>query len=107
MAERIQRRRTKGWRMPEGAIYVGRPSRDGNQFRVGDDLSYYLGPSATRATATQCVECFRNHLEAVCVADPQAAELMFKRLRGHDLVCWCPLDKPCHADVLLELANVN
>lgn len=26
-------------------------------------------------------------------------------LRGHDLACWCPLDKPCHADVLLELAN--
>ena len=26
-------------------------------------------------------------------------------LRGHDLVCWCPLDQPCHADVLLELAN--
>lgn len=26
-------------------------------------------------------------------------------LRGHDLCCWCPLDQPCHADVLLELAN--
>ena len=24
MSGRIQRRRTKGWRMPEGAIYVGR-----------------------------------------------------------------------------------
>ena len=26
-------------------------------------------------------------------------------LRGHDLACWCPLDLPCHADVLLEIAN--
>jgi hypothetical protein len=26
-------------------------------------------------------------------------------LAGHDLACWCPLDHPCHADVLLELAN--
>ncbi|SII07108.1 Uncharacterised protein [Mycobacteroides abscessus subsp. abscessus] len=26
-------------------------------------------------------------------------------LAGHDLACWCPLDQPCHADVLLELAN--
>jgi hypothetical protein len=26
-------------------------------------------------------------------------------LRGHDLTCWCPLDQPCHADVLVELAN--
>ncbi|WP_396917953.1 DUF4326 domain-containing protein [Mycolicibacterium sp.] len=28
-----------------------------------------------------------------------------RELRGHDLVCWCPLASPCHADVLLELAN--
>lgn len=27
-------------------------------------------------------------------------------LRGKDLACWCRLDQPCHADVLLELANV-
>jgi hypothetical protein len=33
---RIQRKRTKGWRMPEGAVYVGRPSRWGNPFKVGD-----------------------------------------------------------------------
>jgi hypothetical protein len=26
-------------------------------------------------------------------------------LRGRNLACWCPLDQPCHADVLLELAN--
>ena len=26
-------------------------------------------------------------------------------LAGKDLACWCPLDRPCHADVLLELAN--
>lgn len=26
-------------------------------------------------------------------------------LRGKNLACWCPLDGPCHADVLLEVAN--
>jgi hypothetical protein len=26
-------------------------------------------------------------------------------LRGKNLACWCPLDQPCHADVLLEIAN--
>ncbi|WP_091159980.1 DUF4326 domain-containing protein [Geodermatophilus africanus] len=26
-------------------------------------------------------------------------------LRGHGLACWCPLDRPCHADVPLGLAN--
>src|SRR5690348_3995079 len=29
---RIQRKRTKGWRMPEGAVYVGRGTRWGNPF---------------------------------------------------------------------------
>ena len=32
-------------------------------------------------------------------------EYYLGELRGHDLACWCPLDQPCHADVLLELAN--
>lgn len=26
-------------------------------------------------------------------------------LRGKNLACWCALDQPCHADVLLEVAN--
>lgn len=26
-------------------------------------------------------------------------------LRGRDLACYCPLDGPCHADVLLVVAN--
>ena len=28
-----------------------------------------------------------------------------EHLRGRDLACWCPLDEPCHADVLLAVAN--
>jgi hypothetical protein len=28
-----------------------------------------------------------------------------RELGGRDLVCWCPIDQPCHADVLLEIAN--
>jgi hypothetical protein len=47
--KRIQRKRTKGWRMPEGAVYVGRPA-------------------ATSSAGAR-------------------------------------VDQPCHADVLLELAN--
>lgn len=27
------------------------------------------------------------------------------QLRGHDLCCWCKPGQPCHADVLLILAN--
>lgn len=102
---RIQRQRTRGWKMPPNTIYVGRPSMDGNGFRVGSDLSYYLGPAAKRATAAQCVEAHRAYLEAACASDPQAAGLMWKRLRGHNLACWCKIGSPCHADTLLELAN--
>ena len=42
-------------------------------------------------------------------ADVPALVAEVERLRaevaGRDLACWCPLDSPCHADVLLELAN--
>jgi len=86
--KRIQRQRTKGWRMPEGAIYVGRPSRWGNPYRVED---------VGREVAVQLFAEFWGALELARDAR--------RELRGRDLVCWCALDRPCHADVLLELAN--
>ena len=102
---RIQRKRTKGWRMPEGAIYVGRPSRWGNYVRVGECEACSLGdfhPGEPHQpyTAQSAVELFRVVQEANPFLDIDLAPL-----RGHDLACWCPLDQPCHADVLLELAN--
>jgi hypothetical protein len=47
------------------------------------------------------VEGYRLHL----TEHPEIADRARAELRGHDLACWCPLDQPCHADVLLELAN--
>lgn len=96
MIKRVQRKRTKGWRMPEGATYVGRPGRWGNPHRVGD---YWLGQPMT---ARDAVQRFRLMFESFS-KEYQAVEL--EPLRKRDLVCWCPLDQPCHADVLLELAN--
>lgn len=96
MASRIQRRRTKGWRMPEGAVYVGRPSRWGNPWVVGQ--ATLMGPMTSRVVA---VGWFRSWAEQMVRHHPEWLTL----LRGRDLVCWCPLDQPCHADVLLELAN--
>lgn len=92
--KRIQRQRTKGWRMPEGAIYVGRPSKWGNQFRVGD---VWLGAQMTQR---ETVLRYRHWLEM------KGLELLAftEPLVGHDLVCWCALDEPCHADVLLDVA---
>lgn len=89
MPKRVQRRRTRGWRMPENAVYVGRPTRWGNPFKVS---VYGLEES---------LRFFGKYLEARLRVEPDFLE----PLRGKDLACWCPLDRPCHADILLELAN--
>ena len=96
--KRIQRKRTKGWRMPEGAVYVGRPSRWGNQFRTDDDLGLSL-----RWDRETVVELHRLWITAPWMET--SLPYLLAPLRLRDLVCWCPLDQPCHADVLLEMAN--
>lgn len=70
--------------MPPDSVYVGRPSAWGNPFRGPDAVSRYR----------RWVEW--KGLEMLPFTAP---------LVGKTLVCWCPLDQPCHADVLLELAN--
>jgi len=106
MPQRIQRKRTKGWKMPEGAVYVGRPTQWGNPFKVNNAM-------CGRLSREQAVESYRRliavnqnglvHWNRVRFT-PQQIE---RELRGKDLACWCPLDQPCHADVLLELANAD
>jgi hypothetical protein len=90
--ERIQLRRAKGWRKPPGAVVVSRPSRWGNPYRAGVD-----------GDAAWCAAAYRRALMtgglAVSVADVR------RELGGRDLACWCPPGAPCHADVLLAIAN--
>ena len=116
MPKRIQRKRTKGWRMPEGAIYVGRPTSYGNPWTAGEPvnammaqeygLTYpsWFGRSAGElvADAADAVAMYRQWIFD-CTERGVPHDLI--SLRGKDLVCWCCLDRPCHADVLLELAN--
>lgn len=92
MPQRIQRKRTKGWTMPVNTVYVGRPSRGGNPYRAS---------GAT--TAAEAVAMFRDYLRRA--PDQDEVRTYLNSLRGKDLACWCPLNQPCHADVLLELAN--
>ncbi len=102
MPQRIQRRRTKGWRMPVGAVYVGRGTQWGNPIRIGipgpDD---YIVETREDAVAKYRYEIVQMNGGFVGFNRVWVAE----HLRGKDLACWCPLDRPCHADVLLELAN--
>lgn len=103
MPERIQLRRTKGWRKPEGAIVVSRPSKWGNPFVVGQLIHRGLPFSGTDMVVVDrahAVRLYRQWLFSV-----EHSRDMHSALRGRDLACWCPLEQPCHADVLLELAN--
>ena len=101
--KRIQRKRTRGWKMPEGAVYVGRPTVWGNRWKPGI-FSAVLG--RTIQCNAEAVEVFS---EVMARGEDSSSWRAFARekLRGKDLACWCPLDQPCHADVLLEIANAG
>jgi hypothetical protein len=86
---RVQLRRTKGWKKPDGAISVARPHEWGNPFKVG----------VHAVDATEAVQLYRRWLPGTRLL------YQISELSGHDLMCFCPLDQACHADVLLELAN--
>lgn len=94
MPRRMQRSRQRGWRMPANAVYVGRPTKWGNPHRPSD----YTIQSSAQAYA---VADFRSTARERLAAEPD----WLRPLRWKHLVCWCRLDQPCHADVLLELAN--
>lgn len=131
---RVQRRRTAGWRKPEGAVYVGRgskwgnpctqvryPALDGSEWeresrlnKTSGQYHAFVHPDKTvtshlvkDATREQAVAMFRDWLKQM----PSLAAAVRAELAGRDLMCWCPLvdaegkPVPCHADVLLELAN--
>jgi hypothetical protein len=117
MPERIQRRRTSGWRKPPNCVIVTRPSRFGNPFTQAKAIEH--GYAETPETAREiCVTAFRSWLrgsdtwwmgpKAEATRDRLLAAL--PQLRGMDLACYCPLPEPgqpdhCHAVVLLELSN--
>ena len=96
--KRIQRKRTKGWRMPENTVYVGRPTKWGNPFKVGDKN----GKGIVLKTPSMVVEEYRRWLES----DTSLAFVAQRELRGKDLACWCKPGDPCHADVLIKVANL-
>ncbi len=105
MPERIQRRRTKGWRMPENTVSVTRPGKYGNPFKAGETFDQPLTlalmglkePVLVRDNE-HAVELFRKVMKVF-------SKQTFQELRGKNLACWCREGAICHADVLLELAN--
>lgn len=80
------------------AVNVTRPSRWGNPFVAGRHYKTVMGTTWPVCDAEHAVSLFR------AVANCKVEEIR-KELRGKNLACWCRAGKPCHADVLLELAN--
>lgn len=134
---RIQRQQTKGWRLPRNSVFVGGGSAWASPFKVGVtqvrmpalDGSPWELEARTRkvsgqqhpyfhpvvpgqkmrttwhqvefATAEQCVELYRHMISMTDL------RVLRTELAGKNFVCWCPTGHPCHADILLELANPN
>ena len=97
--------------MPDGAVYVGRPTQWGNPFTVTENERggwSVDGPQVqVRGVAwRQAVSVAVREYSALVISHPKYQEWV-AQLRGKDLACWCPLGQPCHADVLLELANAK
>lgn len=80
--------------MPPNTVRVTRPGRWGNPFRIGD--------FGIRSNA-DAVQRYREWLDGRVVGPQPPNE--FAALRGKNLACWCKPGEPCHADVLLEIAN--
>jgi hypothetical protein len=83
---RVQLKRQKGWKMPPNTVNCARPGPWGN----------YAGP--TRKDFEDDLACMSN-------ADKAFFMDKVRELRGKNLACWCAVGQPCHADVLLALAN--
>lgn len=133
MPDRIARQRTKGWRKPEGAVIVTRPSIWGNPWKSGNP-GLLNDRGVWRQTAQPidqqtAVSIYRQWLHDGST-DPQYLPIIYQwpgamiramtdalhgrrslilseihTLRGRDLCCFCPPGTPCHADVLMEIAN--
>ena len=97
--QRIPRKRTKGWRKPEHTINVCRPSKWGNPVKIGQTII----DGILVKTAEEAVQAF----EDIIYNDIQMIENCKRELKGKNLMCFCSLNSPCHADVLLKIANAN
>jgi hypothetical protein len=131
---RVQLSRKKGWKMPENTVKVDRSTRFGNPITcsrpygcpkcAGFEREAWTHEDGTVSPYRCCVEAYRHYVETGLSGEPTRAGYIafgidgmegyprrqklidgLASLRGKNLACWCGLDQPCHADVLLDLAN--
>lgn len=98
--------KAKGWHMPEGSVYIGRPHKQDAAW-FADPMS---GPAWGRWGNPYTVEQYgrdeavRLHREWV-LSSPERVAAVVRELSGRVLVCWCRPGEACHGDVLLAIAN--
>lgn len=111
---RIQLRRTKGWRMPENTVKVTRPGIFGNPFVHDDPARAVEAYQDLCRGGTKSFEMGPGKLMFASNLHPNTTHWAYadwlrteglRKLEGKNLACWCPIASPCHADVLLKLAN--
>jgi hypothetical protein len=100
MPKRIKLERSKGWKMPANTLKVDRTTRWGNPFTQQD-----YG-SVAAAVAEHAKWMRGKALAPEGIKPPSKADIR-RELAGHNLACWCPIDGPCHADLLLKIANAK
>lgn len=81
-------------------VKVDRTTRWGNPFTAADGGS-------TAAAVAQHGRWMRSEIAAPSGAEPPSSEPLREALGGRNLACWCPIDGPCHADLLLAMANTH
>lgn len=74
---------------PKDAVYIGRPSKWGNPFVIGE-----------HGTRFEVIQKYEEYL----LNSPELMSCIVKELRGKDLVCFCA-PHPCHGHVLMKHAN--
>lgn len=91
---RIQRSRQHKQASPNGLpiVYVGRPGKFGNPFKLSD-----------YATPEDCIEVYKAWLDN----NESLKEQAVLELQGKNLSCFCRPGAPCHADILLKIANAD
>lgn len=122
---RIQRKRTKGWTMPENTVSVTRPGPYGNPFKIGHHYKKYdpgagIPRMGMRFIYTEAFEGYQDKTYTTIKTVEESIEWykwylstygedfikkIKEKLAGKNLMCWCRVGDPCHADLLLELVN--
>lgn len=105
---RIRLQRKKGWRLPAGAVKVDRSTTFGNPFVVGQPNQLGWGDVRDAEHAVWLYRAWLTTPQRSVLVEPDRHAETLERLHalaGKDLACWCTAGAPCHADVLLDLAN--